>query len=166
MNTYKVPGFIVNCMNIFGERQHPEKYIPICIRKIRDGEKITIHGTKDKSESGSRFYIHARNVAAAVHWLLPRAYDRDKYNIVGEQEISNLELALKIGKIMGKEVDYEIVDFHSSRPGHDLRYGLDGWKLRDMGYEIPVSIDESLKKTVEWTLENSKWLEIGDGCKK
>jgi dTDP-glucose 4,6-dehydratase len=166
MNTYGVQGFIVNCMNIFGERQHPEKFIPICIRKIRDGEKITIHGSKDKKESGSRFYIHARNVAAAVHWLLDKAYQRDKYNIVGEKEVSNLALALKIGKIMGKPVDFEIVDFHSSRPGHDLRYGLDGWKLKDMGYEIPVSIDESLKKTVEWTLRNPKWLELPHGYDK
>ena len=64
---------------------------------------------------------------------------------------------------MGKEVDYEIVDFHSSRPGHDLRYGLDGWKLKDMGYEIPVSIDDSLERTVKWTLENPKWLELKHG---
>jgi dTDP-glucose 4,6-dehydratase len=52
------------------------------------------------------------------------------------------------------------VDFHSSRPGHDLRYALDGSKLKRMGYELPVTIDESLKNTVEWTLNNQKWLEI------
>jgi dTDP-glucose 4,6-dehydratase len=160
MNTYGLPGFIVNCMNIFGERQHPEKFIPICIRKIRDEETITIHGTADKSKSGSRFYIHARNVAAVVHWLLSKYLNRDKYNIVGEKELSNLELAQAIADIMGKELKYEIVDFHSSRPGHDLRYGLDGTKLKQMGYDIPISIDDSLRKTVEWTLKNTKWLEI------
>ena len=162
MNTYGLPGFIVNCMNIFGERQHPEKFIPICIRKILNGKTITIHGTKDKKKSGSRFYIHARNVAAAIHWLLDRAYQRDKYNIIGEQELTNLELAQKIANIMGKKLKYKIVDFHSNRPGHDLRYGLDGWKLKDMGYQIPVSIDESLKRTVEWTLKNPKWLYMGE----
>ena len=160
INTYGLPGFIVNCMNIFGERQHPEKFIPLCIRKIKAGETITIHGTHDKKKSGSRFYIHARNVASAVHWLLGKAYIRDKYNIVGEAELTNLELAQKIADIMGKELKYEIVDFHSSRPGHDLRYALDGSKLADMGYTIPVSIDESLKRTIEWTLQNKKWLEI------
>ncbi len=160
MNTYGLPGFIVNCMNIFGERQHPEKYIPICIRKINAGEAITIHGTKDRKQSGSRFYIHARNVAAAVDWLLFHAAQREKYNIVGEQELSNLELAQEIAKIMGKQLNYAIVDFHSSRPGHDLRYGLDGTKLKKLGYELPISIKQSLRKTVEWTLKNKKWLEI------
>ena len=160
MNTYGLPGFIVNCMNIFGERQHSEKFIPLCIRKIRDGETVYIHGTPDRKQSGSRFYIHARNVAAAVHWLIDRFEQRQKYNIVGEKELSNLELAQKIADVMGKELKYEIINFHESRPGHDLRYALDGTKLKEMGYNIPVSIDESLKRTVEWTLENTKWLEL------
>jgi len=160
MNTYNLPGFITNCMNIFGERQHPEKFIPLIIRKIRDDKIIYIHGTSDKKNSGSRFYIHARNVAAAVHWLLDKFEQRDKYNIVGEREVSNLALARKIAEIMNKELKYEIVDFHSSRPGHDLRYALDGNKLKRMGYELPVTIDDSLKNTVEWTLSNTKWLEI------
>jgi dTDP-glucose 4,6-dehydratase len=51
-----------------------------------------------------------------------------------------------------------MVDFHSSRPGHDLRYSLDGSKMREMGWDIPVNIEESLEKTVKWTLENDKWL--------
>jgi dTDP-glucose 4,6-dehydratase len=158
MNTYGLPGFIVNCMNIFGERQHPEKFIPICIRKILNDDEIQIHGTADKTQSGSRYYIHARNVASAVHWLLDKFEQREKYNIVGEKEISNLELAKAIGKIMGKEPKCKIVDFHGSRPGHDLRYALDGSKLNDMGYTIPISISDSLRKTVNWTLNNDKWL--------
>ena len=160
MNTYGLPGFIVNCMNIFGERQHPEKFIPLCIRRIRDGELIQIHGTPDCKESGSRFYIHARNVAAAVHWLLDKYTQRDKYNIVGEKELTNLELAQKIANVMGKPLNYQIINFHQSRPGHDIRYALDGTKLKNMGYTIPISIDESLKRTIEWTLANTKWLEI------
>jgi len=157
MNTYGLKGFIVNCMNIFGERQHPEKFIPLCIRKILNNETIYIHGSVE-GISGSRFYIHARNVAYAVHWLLDKFTQRDKYNIVGEKEITNLELAKSIADIIGGKLKYEIVDFHSSRPGHDLRYALDGKKMRDMGYTIPVSIEQSLKKTVEWTLKNQKWL--------
>ena len=62
---------------------------------------------------------------------------------------------------MGKELRYEMVDFHSSRPGHDLRYALDGTKLEKMGWEVPYSIEESLKNVVEWTLQNEKWLYIG-----
>ncbi|MCK5343679.1 MAG: NAD-dependent epimerase/dehydratase family protein, partial [Candidatus Heimdallarchaeota archaeon] len=145
---------------LFGERQHPEKFIPLCIRKILAGEKITIHGSADKTQSGSRFYIHARNVADIVHFLLENFEQRDKYNIVGEKELTNLQLAQKIADILGKPLNYEIVDFHSSRPGHDLRYALDGTKLKEMGYDIPVTIDKSLKKTVEWTLKHDKWLYI------
>lgn len=159
MNTYSLPGFIVNCMNLFGERQHPEKFIPLCIRKILHSEEITIHGTPD-GKSGSRFYIHCRNMAGAVHWLLDKYNQRDKYNIVGEKELSNLELAQKIADIMGRHLKYKIVDFHSTRPGHDLRYGLDGTKLKNMGYKIPITIDESLRRTVEWTLNDKKWLYI------
>ena len=158
MNTYGLKGFITHCMNVFGERQHPEKFIPLCIRKIRDGEKVTIHGTADGKQSGSRFYIHARNVANAIHFLLYRFEQREKYNIVGEKELSNLEMAQIIAKVMGKELKYEIVDFHSSRPGHDLRYALDGEKMAKMGWDIPITIEQTLETVVKWTLSNSKWL--------
>jgi dTDP-glucose 4,6-dehydratase len=160
MNCYKIPGFIVNCMNLFGERQHPEKFIPLCIRKIEAGEEIQIHGTPDGKKSGSRFYIHARNMAAAVNWLFYKYTNREKYNIVGERELTNLEVAQMIADVMGKELKYRIVNFHESRPGHDLRYALDGSKLEQMGYKIPITIENSLRKTVEWTLNNRKWLEM------
>lgn len=160
MNTYNLPGYITHCMNIFGERQHPEKFVPICIRKIDAGEVVTIHGTPDKKQSGSRFYIHARNVASASHFLLDNFEQREKYNIVGEKELSNLELAQRIADAMGKELKYEIVDFHSSRPGHDLRYSLDGEKMRKMGWKTPMTIDETIKTVVQWTLKNRKWMEV------
>lgn len=158
MNTYGLNGFITHSMNIFGERQHPEKYIPTCIKKIEAGEVIKIHGTSDKKTSGSRFYIHARNVANAVCFLLDKFEQREKYNIVGEMEISNLTLAKTIAKIMNKELKYEIVDFHSSRPGHDLRYALDGSKMESMGWKVPITINETIKSVVQWTLKNRKWL--------
>ena len=68
-------------------------------------------------------------------------------------------MAKMIAKFMGKKIDYEMVDFHSDRPGHDLRYGLDGSKLFKMGFQLPLNFEDSLQKTVEWTLENRKWLE-------
>lgn len=159
-NTYNIPLFITHCMNIFGERQHPEKFIPMCVRKILNGERITIHADKSLEESGSRFYIHARNVADAVHFLLDKFTHRDKYNIIGKKEISNLDLALKIGNILDRRVRYEMVDFHSSRPGHDLRYALDGSKMNDLGWNLPMNLDETLEKTIRWMVRpnNVKWL--------
>jgi len=158
-NTYKTPLMIVNVMNAFGERQHVEKFIPLCIKKILSNEKIYIHSYPDKKTSGTRFYIHGRNIAAAVLFLIKNGQIGEKYNISGEKEVSNLEMAQYIAKFMDKELDYEMVDFHSDRPGHDLRYGLDGNKLFDMGFSLPLNFEESLRKTVEWTLENQKWLE-------
>ena len=157
MNTYGVKGFITHTMNIIGERQHPEKYLPKCIRYIDEGRKLTIHGSPEGTP-GSRFYIHARNVAHALHWLLDKFEQREKYNIVGNIELDNLTLAKKIAKLMGKELKYELVDFHSDRPGHDLRYGLCGEKLESMGYRFQLDFESSLEKTIKWTLKNKKWL--------
>ena len=158
-NTYKTPLMIVNVMNAFGERQHVEKFIPLCIKKLLNNEKIYIHSYPDKKTSGTRFYIHGRNIAEAVLFLIKKGKIGEKYNISGEKEVSNLEMAQYIAKFMSKPLDYELVDFHSNRPGHDLRYGLDGSKLFDMGFKLPINFEESLRKTVEWTLENKKWLE-------
>lgn len=158
-NTYKVPLMIVNVMNAFGERQHVEKFIPLCIKKIMNNETIEIHSYPDKKRSGTRFYIHGRNIAAAVLFLINKGSIGEKYNIAGEKEVSNLEMAQLIAGYMKKELQYKMVDFHSDRPGHDLRYGLDGTKLFNMGFSLPLNFEESLRKTVEWTLENKKWLE-------
>ena len=38
-NTYKLPVYITHTMNVFGERQHPEKFIPMCIKKLEMGSQ-------------------------------------------------------------------------------------------------------------------------------
>jgi dTDP-glucose 4,6-dehydratase len=157
-NTYKVPVFITHTMNLFGERQHVEKYIPSTLRKILQGEKVTIHANKEKTKAGSRFYIHCRNAASAVMFLLEKGSARDKYNIVGEKEVDNLELAQFISQVVGKDLIYEMTDFHSQRPGHDLRYALCGEKLRNMGFSYSRNFEDSLTKTIEWFMNNKKWL--------
>ncbi len=157
-NTYKLPLFITHTMNVFGERQHPEKFIPKVIKSVLKGETVTIHANADKSKAGSRFYIHARNVAEALLFLLDRYQSGDKYNIVGEKEVDNLTLAQFIASVIGKPLRYDMVDFHSSRPGHDLRYALDGTKLREMGFDYPKSFEQSLEKTILWYLEHPEWL--------
>jgi dTDP-glucose 4,6-dehydratase len=158
-NTYKIPLMTVNVMNAFGERQHVEKFIPLCIKKILNGEMIHIHSYPDKIKSGTRFYIHAQNIASAVLFLINNGKIGEKYNISGEKEVSNLELAQLISKYLGKELIYEMVDFHSDRPGHDLRYGLNGTKLHELGWNPKFNFEKTLEKTVKWTLENKEWLE-------
>jgi len=166
-NTYKLPAIISHTMNVFGERQHPEKYIPMCIRKARDGEPVTVHSDPSKTKAGSRHYIHAEDVADALWFLIN--YDTDclprdfggakcqKFNIVGSEELDNLELAKFIAECQGKELKYDMVDFHSQRPGHDLRYALDGDKMQAMGW-TPSLVRDRLEQTVNWSLENKEWL--------
>jgi dTDP-glucose 4,6-dehydratase len=148
-------------MNLFGERQHGEKFIPMVIRKVMQDEVVTIHSDSMKLKAGSRFYIHCRNVSQALLFLMNEARPGDKYNIVGEKEVDNLELAQFIAKVCGKELKYEMVDFHSSRPGHDLRYALAGQKLKFMGFDYPKNFEESLTKTILWFLNNEKWYASG-----
>jgi dTDP-glucose 4,6-dehydratase len=158
-NTYKLPIIITHTMNCYGERQHIEKYIPSTIKKVRDGDRVIIHANKTCTKAGSRFYIHARNVADAVTFVLANGQVGEKYNIVGEKEVDNLALAKLIANIVGKPLIYEMSDFHSERPGHDLRYGLSGERLAAMGWKPPVSFEQSLTKTVRWMLDNPEWLE-------
>ena len=155
-NTYKVPLMSINVMNAFGGRQHVEKYIPKTIKNILYGKKVYVHSYPDKKRAGSRFYIHARNIAAAILFLLEKGEVGEKYNIVGEKEVDNLELVQFIADVMGKELNY---DFHGSRPGHDLRYCLSGKKMASLGWELPVNFEDSLKATIEWTVANPEWLE-------
>mgnify|MGYP003334843369 CR=1 FL=1 len=167
-NTYKLPIFITHTMNVFGQRQHPEKYIPMCIRKIRDGQSITVHSDSTKTIPGSRHYIHAQDVAEALTFILglknfvmPSEFGGakcPKFNIVGKQEINNLELAQIIADSQNKSLIYEMVDFHSSRPGHDLRYALDGGLMRSLGWEPKVAFSERIKQVSDWYLENDRWL--------
>lgn len=158
-NTYKIPIIRINVMNAFGERQHVEKFLPKTIKQILNDEKVLIHSYPDKKTSGSRFYIHARNIAAAVLFLIQNGTVGESYNLTGEKEISNLEMAQRIAKILGKPLNYELIDFHANRPGHDLRYGLDGTKMEGMGWKMPVGFEEALERTVLWTLQHQEWLE-------
>ena len=158
-NTYKVPVFITNLMNVFGERQHVEKFIPLVIKKLLHDEVIDIHTHGDGITPGSRFYIHARNVAAAIMFLLEHGKIGERYNIVGEREVDNLTLVKMISKVMEKEPKVNLVKFAENRPGHDLRYALDGNKLFAMGWSLPVDFEHSLEKTIKWTLQHPEWLE-------
>lgn len=167
-NTYKIPMMITHTMNVFGERQTPEKFIPLCINKVRKNEKVYIHSNSEKTEAGSRFYIHGRDVADALHFLITTQPESPhkifnqpqcrKFNIVGKEEIDNLTLAKMIAKAQGKELYYEMVDFHTSRPGHDLRYALSGDLMRSLGWEPSIALSQRIEEVTHWYLNNLKWL--------
>jgi dTDP-glucose 4,6-dehydratase len=165
--TYDVPLIITNTMNLFGEMQDSEKYFAKVMRAIQRDEIVIVHADTRTNIIGSRFYIHARNFADA--WLTIMQYNCTarypynnepmRFNIVGEREINNLELAQMIADHMGKELRYGLDDFHSSRPGHDLKYGLDGTRMLSLyGWTPPYSFEETVHNTVQWTLKHPEWL--------
>lgn len=157
-NTYKLPVQIVHVMNVIGYRQHPEKFLPMLISKILRNEEVIIHGTKDLKASGTRFYIDARDVADAVLFLL-NTNDRGKFNVVGERETSNLELAQWVAFTLNRPLYYRIVDAETMRPGHDLRYALDGGLMQNKYGWVPGrEIHERVYQIVNWTLDNRQWL--------
>lgn len=164
-NTYKVPISIVNTMNLIGERQHPEKYVPLVIRHVLQGEQVLIHADAACKQAGTRFYLHCRTFAHALGFLVGKfesALDDQtwplKLHVCGEREISNLELAQLIAQVVGKPLNYKLVDFHSSRPGHDLAYRMRDDRIRELGWKRPLNLEQSLEKTVRWYLANPKWL--------
>ena len=167
-NTYKMPIFITHTMNVFGERQHPEKFIPMVIQRVRDGKKVLIHSNKEKTKAGSRHYIHAQDVADGLMFILNlKNYKHEgdfgnakcpKFNLVGPEEIDNLTLAQMIAKVQKKELVYELIDNHSSRPGHDLRYSLSPELLKKLGWEPKIKLSKRIEEVVSWSLKNNRWL--------
>tara|TARA_Y100000996_G_scaffold413545_1_gene402035 strand:+ start:229 stop:1257 length:1029 start_codon:yes stop_codon:yes gene_type:complete len=167
-NTYKMPVFITHTMNVFGERQHPEKFIPMVIQRVRDGKKVLIHSNEEKTKAGSRHYIHAQDVADGLMFILNlKNYKHKgdfgnakcpKFNLVGPEEIDNLTLAQMIAKVQKKELKYELIDNHSSRPGHDLRYSLSPELLKKLGWEPKIKLSKRIEEVVNWSLKNNRWL--------
>jgi dTDP-glucose 4,6-dehydratase len=162
--SFRFPALMCHSMNIFGERQHPEKFIPKTIRAVLKGEKVPIHGIKDGNIS-SRCWIHAREVANGLLFLLDSGELGETYNVIGEEK-SVLDLANAISKVInGKKLEdkqIEWIDYHTQRPGHDIRYALCGDKIKELGWKPSFTLDESLGKMVGWMIlpENLKWLNL------
>lgn len=162
--TYNVPIVIVNTMNLIGETMPQDKFLIKIMNSIISKNKIELHGSSNGTVGG-RFYIHARNQADAIlHVLglpvpLPTNSEKiSKFHVVGDKETNNLELIQSISDVMHTDFEYEIISIDSVRPGYGLRYSLDGEKLLKTGWKPPVSFEESLERTVKWTLEHPEWL--------
>jgi dTDP-glucose 4,6-dehydratase len=165
--SFDVPLIITNTMNNFGETQAPSKFPAMIQNCLQHNKPIPIHVAKN-GEIGTRHYIHSRNAADAVLFILnnipvvhhkPLAIDEPlRFNITGDLQIDNLELVKIIATLMGKEYSTEMVNFHEANPGHDLHYGLDGTALKEAGWKSPLSFEESMKNTIDWQTANLEWL--------
>lgn len=166
--SYGIPLIVTNTMNNFGEMQAPSKFPAMIQRNLKLGIPTKVHASAS-GEMGTRYYIHARNTADAVLFILKNvkpvihssgSMDRPtRLNIVGDQQVSNLDLVKIISSMMNKDPNYEIVHFHESNPGHDLHYGLDGSALKLLGWKSPVPFEKSLQNTIDWQMRNPEWIE-------
>lgn len=156
-NTYKVPVVITHCMNVFGERQHPEKFIPLVVNKVLRGETITIHQDAE-GNSVIRSFVYGGDVADATLRVLQHGQVRQKYGIRGAFEIPIKALALKIADACGKEAKLECQYPGSTRPGVDVRYAVSGNNMRDeLGWEPSLNTNMQFDRTIAWYLAHREW---------
>lgn len=176
--TYNVPLVITNTMNNFGERQHREKFLPIVVRNLLNETPIPLHGKHVERLVGdlhqgwvasSRVWLHARNHADALLWLANKGaveYDGGdhsrpvRFNVAGDADLTGYDVVrLAANALQIKHpVDIQWIDYHSSRPGHDMRYSLDGTALREAGWNPPIGFSESFERTVRWMAAHPEWL--------
>ena len=157
-HSFNMPVFVVRCMNVMGARQRETKFIPKVIKALRAGQDITLHGT-DKFNVASRHWVHAKDCADAVLFLLDKAEPKEIYHITGvELDVHSIAFLLYleiIGQLPTEEVSknfdsrVKFVDYHNARPGHDRRYSLSGEKLKAMGWLPKRSLMDSLKEAVD-----------------
>ena len=161
--TFGVPVVVSHCTNIYGDGQYGEKFIPLVARKVLNGETVQIHAIKNPMEkvehvgqwiSSSRFYLHVDDVSSAVMTILEKggllgSSATGKYNIGGDTEFSNLEVAKKIAELLGKPLKWEFVDYVANRPKFDLRYDLDSRLLRSLGWKPQVPFEDGLRDVLE-----------------
>lgn len=162
--TYGVPVILTNTMNNYGEKQDPEKYLPLLVRSILAGQEVSIHGST--GDVGSRFWLHARNHADALLWILqhtipvmfPDASRPSRYNVVGDVRMDNLTFAQRVAKTLDRPLRWCFAPNPRTRPGHDLHYGLDGSLLAGLGWKAPLDFATSLDQTIHWYERHPEWL--------
>lgn len=154
--TFGMPYKITRSGNNFGPYQYPEKFIPVIISKVMKGEKIPVYG---KGEN-RRDWIYVEDNCEAIDIVRDKGENGEIYNIPGQTETSNLELAQYIIKALDKSDD--LISFVEDRKGHDLRYSMDGEKIKALGFDHKYDFENGIKQTIEWYQTNQEWLEINE----
>lgn len=150
-STYKVPVVITNSNNIVGANQHKEKFIPKLIDLISKEEPVEIHVVD--GSPGRRYYNSVRNVASALVFILlnpQKATDRPvRFSLPGGEELDNLSMAQRIAGLMGKPLDYTLVEAETIRPGYDRFYPRTDGALSALGWRPTYDLEDELKLAIE-----------------
>ena len=158
--TYGLPIVITNCSNNYGPFQNDEKLIPTIIRKLTSGDKVPIYGEGNQI----RDWLYVNDHAHALHEVSMEGKISETYNIGGNSERTNLEVAKEIWQVLrGNNSDFlkindkfeECVEFITDRPGHDFRYAIDSSKIfKNLGWSPNQTFESGIKITVDWYIKN------------
>jgi dTDP-glucose 4,6-dehydratase len=160
-HTYHMPIKISNCSNNYGSHQFPEKLIPLMIHNIKNNKPLPVYGAGLNVRDWLWVVDHARAIDVIFH----QGKVGETYNIGGHNEWKNIDLVhllcdtmdSKLGNPQGTARN--LITYVKDRAGHDLRYAIDATKIKDeLGWVPSVTFEEGLSKTVDWYLENEKWL--------
>lgn len=149
--TYGVPVIVTRASNNYGPYSYPEKIIPLFITNILEDQKLPLYGDGCQV----RDWLFVEDHCRAIDLLIFRGFSGEVYNIGGNEEMSNVALALKILFLMGEDVSR--INFVKDRPGHDRRYSLDCSKIKQLGWEPIHSIEYGLQHTIDWYKRNDLW---------
>jgi dTDP-glucose 4,6-dehydratase len=161
-HTYNLPVVVSNCSNNYGPNQFPEKLIPLAINNIKNSRPIPVYG---KGEN-IRDWLYVEDHASAIDLIFHKGRQGETYNIGGNNEWRNIDLIRLLCTIMDKKLNRpegtseKLITYVTDRPGHDLRYAIDSSKLqRELGWSPIPDFARGLELTVDWYLNNTKWLE-------
>jgi len=161
-NTYGLPFMISNCSNNYGPNQFPEKLLPLFINNIRNEKPLPVYG----DGKFTRDWLYVVDHAIAIDKIYHEGIKGQTYNIGGFNEWANIDLIkvlckqmdIALGKKAGTSED--LITFVKDRPGHDKRYAIDANKLKnELGWEPSLQFEEGLTKTINWYLNNEKWMD-------
>lgn len=158
-STYDLPVLITNCSNNYGPYHLPEKLIPLIIINALDGNPLPVYGTGNNV----RDWLYVDDHVDALLAVLERGKLGRRYNIGGDNEVKNIDMVLKICAILDEKIPAErsyknLISFVQDRPGHDYRYSIDSSRIKDeLGWKPSVCLEEGLRKTVQWYIDNQAW---------
>lgn len=159
--TYNLPYVISNCSNNYGQNQFPEKLIPLFINNIINNKPLPVYGDGNYT----RDWLYVKDHAVAIDLVFHKGEQGNTYNIGGFNEWKNIDLVKLLCEQMDTKLGREkgnsekLITFVKDRPGHDLRYAIDASKInKELGWEPSVTFEEGLEKTINWYLNNEKWL--------
>ena len=151
-HTFGMDTVITNCSNNYGPYQYPEKLIPLLITNLIDGQLIPIYG---KGEN-VRDWLHVEDHCHGILLALEKGKAGETYNIGGNNEWKNIDIAHEIIKLMQKGMN--VIRYVPDRLGHDLRYAIDSSKIqRELGWKPKHRFETGLPATVEWYMTHESW---------